>query len=84
MMTLQRALFFAIVLLPSTGCSNKELYEAIQSNERLECQKIVRQNEYEECMREVNESYESYTRNRKAILRTEEPPPKNAPRSQSR
>ena len=80
----QRILPTLLALCASTGCSNRELYEAIQSNERLECQKMVRQIEYEECMRQVSESYEQYTQSRKEILRGEEPPPKNAPRSQSR
>ena len=54
------------------ACTNKQVYETIQSHERLECQKIVRQTEYQECMRQINQSYEDYEREREAVLKGEE------------
>ena len=54
------------------ACTNKQLYETIQSNERLECQKEVRTTEYEKCMEEVSQSYEVYQQEREKILEGEE------------
>ena len=61
-----------VLAIACTGCTNKQVYEIIQSNERLECQKIVRQIEYEECMRRFNQSYEDYQQEREQVLKGEE------------
>lgn len=58
-----------VLAIACSACTNKQLYETIQSNERLECQKIVRRIEYEECMRQINQSYEDYQREREQVLK---------------
>jgi hypothetical protein len=43
------------------GCSNEQVYNAIQENQRLECAKLP-DARYEECMRELNTSYREYNK----------------------
>jgi hypothetical protein len=45
------------------ACSNKQIYTAVQQNQQLECGKLP-QSRYEECMRELEGSYEDYERDR--------------------
>ena len=62
-------IFVLLSLAIISACTNKQVYETIQSHERLECQKLVRTAEYEKCMAEVSDSYEEYTRNRDEVLK---------------
>lgn len=56
-----------LVALANLGaCSNQQVYEAVQRNQRLECQKIPLPQQ-DECMEQNSESYEEYRRNREAL-----------------
>ncbi|MAT94224.1 MAG: hypothetical protein CME59_16705 [Halioglobus sp.] len=48
-------------LLVLAGCTNQQLYSAIQDNRRQECAKLP-QPQYEECLRDYDTSYEEYLR----------------------
>jgi len=52
-----------LISLAAFACSNRQVYEAIQYNRQLECQKGP-QSQYEECMERAGESYESYKKKR--------------------
>lgn len=52
-----------IIALLLTGCSNQQLYNAIQENRRMECGKLP-QNQFEECMRDYDTSFQEYERDR--------------------
>jgi len=41
------------------SCSNKQVYENIQYNKRLECQRLQLP-QYESCMEQIGPSYEVY------------------------
>jgi hypothetical protein len=45
------------------ACSNRQVYDALQQNRQLECQKLP-QNQYEKCMQELSEPYDEYARKR--------------------
>lgn len=49
------------------ACCNQQLYNAIQQNRQLECQKLPG-TQYDECMKEVSEPYESYERDREELM----------------
>jgi hypothetical protein len=59
-----RTLLLVIFIL---GCSNKQMYESIQENQRLDCYKLP-QPQYETCMEELGESYEDYQRAREEAI----------------
>ena len=52
------------------GCSNKEVYTAIQNNRQLECQKLP-QVQYDECMSEYGQAYDEYEADRNKIISEE-------------
>ena len=54
-------LFFTILLLSTAGCSDRQMYEAMQKRGRVECQTLP-ESQYEECMKDYQESYEDYKR----------------------
>lgn len=54
-----------------TACSNQQVYNAVQHNQQLECQKLPG-TQYEECMRQVSEPYESYEREREELISGQE------------
>ncbi len=66
---MNQLVFGLLVLAIISACTNKQVYETIQTHKRLECQKLVRTAEYEKCMQEVSASYEEYTRNRDEVLK---------------
>jgi len=55
-----RVLVLSLCLL---GCSNEQVYNAIQENRRLECAKLP-QPQYDKCMRDYDVSYGDYQRQR--------------------
>lgn len=55
----------AVFLL--AGCTNQQIYTAIQENRRQECGKLPK-GQYEQCMRDYDTSYEEYERERQAAL----------------
>jgi hypothetical protein len=55
-----------LIFLALGACSNQQVYNAVQHNQQLECQKLPGI-QYEECMRQVSEPYESYEREREEL-----------------
>ncbi len=49
------------------ACSNSQIYEASRQNAQQECQALP-QNQYEQCMAEVAEPYDSYSRKREEVV----------------
>jgi len=64
---MNKPIIVCILLSPVflNACSNKQMYNALQGREKVECQKLP-QSQYEECMEQVSESYESYQSKRKS------------------
>ena len=59
-----------IIAVLMVGCSNSQIYNAIQENRRFECSKLP-QNQYEECLRKYDTSYTEYERERQALRKGE-------------
>ena len=59
-------LVLCVLALPA--CSNRQVYEAIQQNRQLECQKLPGAR-YEECMRQYSEPYDEYKRDRDELTK---------------
>lgn len=62
---------YATVLIMSLGmsiaaCSNRQVYDSVQANNRLECQKLPL-SQQEECLQKANKSYDEYERERKEL-----------------
>lgn len=57
---------FVVVLI--AACSNKQVYTAIQQNQRFECSKLP-QAQSEECLRQFESSYEQYEEDRQDIAK---------------
>jgi hypothetical protein len=55
------------------GCSNQQIYTAVQENRRVECSKLP-QVQFEKCMSEYNTSYDEYERQRQAVIKNESAP----------
>jgi hypothetical protein len=64
--------FFMLSLL-LMGCSNQQIYTAVQENRRVECSKLP-QVQFEKCMSEYNTSYDEYERQRQAVIKNESAP----------
>jgi len=60
-----RSVFLLLVLLCSAACSNEQIYNAVQENQKLECQKYP-DTRYEECMKELSTPYREYEEERRA------------------
>lgn len=54
-------LLFTIPLLAITGCSDRQLYEAMQKRGRVECQTLP-ESQYEDCIKDYQQSYDDYKR----------------------
>lgn len=54
----------------ASACSNKAVYQDLQRNKRNECMQAP-QSEYDRCMRDMEQSYEDYERQRQKALRRE-------------
>jgi hypothetical protein len=66
-MRLASGLILPLVAIFLAACSNRQVYEAAQENRKIECQKSP-PGQFEACLVEHNESYESYERERKEIV----------------
>ena len=62
-MNSQRALILSLTFVILSGCSTRQVYDSIHGREKVQCQSLP-QNEYEECMQQVDESYDNYKKNR--------------------
>lgn len=56
-----------VVIFLLVACSNKQIYTAVQQNQQLECSKLP-QTRFEECMRELEGSYEEYEQDRQDVV----------------
>lgn len=56
------------LLFAPTGCSHKGVYQDLQRNKRNECMQAP-QSEYYRCMRDMEQSYEDYERQRQEALK---------------
>lgn len=56
-----------VALSMAAACSNRQVYEAIQKNQQLECQKFP-DAQYEKCMQELSEPYDQYQRERDEVI----------------
>lgn len=65
---LPKTLFFLLLAGLVVACSNQQLYTAVQERERQECAKLP-QVQYEECMKEIEGSYDDYAREREELKR---------------
>ena len=52
-----------------TACSNRQVYDAVQNNRRLECDKLPDSAQRDECLQQYSESYDEYQRKREEILK---------------
>jgi hypothetical protein len=59
-----------LLALVLSGCSNRQVYDAIQKNRQLECQKLPG-TQYEECMKQFSEPYDEYKRERDELTKEE-------------
>ena len=55
------------IAIALTSCTNQYLYDAIQQNQRLECQERPL-SEFDACMEAHSESYEDYQQKRQQTL----------------
>lgn len=55
-------------LVATPACSNRQVYDAVQQNQQLECQKL-QGSQYEECMEQLSEPYDSYKSSRDELLK---------------
>ena len=58
---------FIVMLLIFSGCTNKGVYEQIQTNNRVECGKLS-PSQYEECVQRASKRYDEYERERQDAL----------------
>ncbi len=64
------ALLLATFMTAFIGCSNRSIYEAVQTGNMHECQ-FSQESVRERCMERVSESYEDYEKSRQEILEDE-------------
>ena len=64
---MNKVTIFSITLIVLSSCTNQELYEAVQHNVQLECQKLP-QDQLEQCMVDAGEPYDSYSRKRQEVI----------------
>lgn len=62
----------AIVIATGSGCSNKAVYQNLQLNKKQECRRLP-VTEYDDCMRDMEQSYEEYERQRKQTIKIKAP-----------
>jgi len=60
-------LLLMLLLILIAGCSNRQIYDAIQANQKNECLKIPSP-EYEKCMERINKPYDKYEEERQEVL----------------
>ncbi len=61
---LARCLVFLLGVFLLSGCSNRQLFDAVQANRKLECMKLP-QTQYDDCMNNARKSYDDYDKARK-------------------
>lgn len=64
-------LFFIIFsLLAISACSNKQAYNAMQNNQRIECRKLP-PTQIDQCLEENKQSYEEYKKEHEDYIEKE-------------
>lgn len=61
-----RIIFSVIIFLLVSACSNKQVYDAVQANQRSQCSELPSA-EYQECRQKEQVSYEQYQEERKKV-----------------
>lgn len=56
-----------VIFCVVAGCSNQQVYENIQQNNKNACTKLP-PSQYEECIEKNEKSFEEYERDRKAAI----------------
>jgi len=57
----QAMLLFSILSIAIAGCTERQVYDAMQKRGQVECQNLL-QAQYEECIKDYQESYDAYNR----------------------
>ncbi|MAD73485.1 MAG: hypothetical protein CML20_01550 [Rheinheimera sp.] len=57
----------AVGVITVSGCSNKAVYQNLQLNKKQECRRLP-VTQYDDCMRDMAQSYEEYERQRKQVI----------------
>lgn len=60
-------LLISTLVLQTSGCSYRGVYDSLQANQRQQCEKLP-QPEYEDCIERVNGDYETYKRQREEVV----------------
>ncbi len=55
------------IVLALSACSNRQIYDTVQQNHRLECARLP-DSAYEQCMAETGPDYDEYARQRDALM----------------
>lgn len=61
-----RTVYLLMAVACLAGCTNQQVYTAIQDSQKVECQKYP-DTRYEECMAELGEPYEEYESDRREL-----------------
>lgn len=62
-----RVILMLITACTLFGCSNRAIYENIQLHNRQQCAQLP-PSQYDDCMEEINKSYDEYEREREESL----------------
>jgi len=54
-------LLVSILAISTAGCSDRQMYEAMQKRGRVECQTLP-ESQYEDCIKDYQQSYDDYKR----------------------
>jgi uncharacterized paraquat-inducible protein A len=63
----KRFLLCVLTVLVTQGCSSKQVYQALQENQRQRCQQELIPSAYRECIAQEQTSYEDYEKERRAL-----------------
>jgi hypothetical protein len=61
-----RCTLLPVLCCCAAGCSNQQVYNAIQESQRVDCQQYP-DTRYEECMQQLDKSYQDYEEEREAL-----------------
>ena len=60
---MSKAIFLVLFVFVSTACSHQQMYDAIQANNRMECDKYNNdENLRQKCIENASRSYDAYKR----------------------
>lgn len=69
-----RGFLLMMALCLVAGCSNQQMYEAIQRDQRQQCQTLP-ETEFERCTARTGQSFEDYWREREEALKRDSQSP---------